>query len=247
MQRAAEDAFRATGHWGSAVILDPNNGDVLTLTSLPAYDPNAFSTGIDRGAWAALNTDKLRPLQNRAIQGRYSPGSTFKIVVATAALEEGVITPEHQIYCPGGATFYGRFFKCHLAGGHGYVDLRHAIEKSCNTYFYTVGNMLGVDRMHTWAEKLGLAGKSGVDLAERDREHHSLDGVETAARPGAQPARVGREVVRRRDDLGRDWTRAVVGYAHVAGCDDGNGGQRGPAGHAASREGRRTRDAGGAR
>jgi penicillin-binding protein 2 len=164
MQKAAEDAFHVTGHWGSAIVLDPATGDVLTLASLPAYDPNAFATGIDRNAWAALNTDKLRPLQNRAIQGRYSPGSTFKIVVATAALEEGVVTPEHQIFCPGGATFYGRFFKCHLKGGHGYVNLRHAIEQSCNVYFYTVGNMLGVDRLHKWAEKLGLAGKSGVDL-----------------------------------------------------------------------------------
>jgi len=162
MQRAAEDAFRAYGYWGSAVILDPRNGDVLTLTSLPAYDPNDFSTGIDRATWAALNTDKLRPLQNRAIQGRYSPGSTFKVLVATAALEEGVITPERQIFCAGGGTFYGRFFQC--LGRHGHMDLRHALEKSCNTYFYTVGDMLGVDRMHQWAVKLGLAGKSGIDL-----------------------------------------------------------------------------------
>lgn len=119
MQLAAEDAFRAYGYWGAAVVLDPRTGDVLTLTSLPSYDPNAFATGIDRAAWAALNTDELRPLQNRAIQGRYSPGSTFKIAVAAAALEEGLVTPDHQIYCPGGATFYGRFFKCHLARGHG--------------------------------------------------------------------------------------------------------------------------------
>jgi penicillin-binding protein 2 len=164
MQKAAEEGFRAYGYWGSAVVLDPRNGDVLTLTSLPAFDPNDFATGIDRATWQQLNTDKLRPLQNRAIQGRYQPGSTFKIVVATAALEEGLITPERQIYCPGGGTFYGRFFKCHLAGGHGYVDLRHALEKSCNTYFYTVGNMLGVDKMYKWSEKLGLALKSGIDL-----------------------------------------------------------------------------------
>ena len=164
MQKAAEDAFRAYGYFGSAVVLDPKTGEVLTLTSLPAFDPNDFATGIDRTTWNALNTDKLRPLQNRAIQGRYQPGSTFKIVVATAALEEGLITPERQIYCPGGGTFYGRFFACHLAGGHGYVDLRHAIEKSCNTYFYTVGNLLGVDKMYKWSEKLGLALKSGIDL-----------------------------------------------------------------------------------
>ncbi len=164
MQRAAEEGFRATGYWGSAVVLDPRSGDVLTLVSLPAYDPNAFASGIDRTTWQALNTDELRPLQNRAIQGRYSPGSTFKIVVATAGLEEKVVTPETKIYCGGGGTFYGRFFKCHLAGGHGWVDMRHALEKSCNVYFYTVGNMLGVDRIHDWSEKLGLAGKSGIDL-----------------------------------------------------------------------------------
>ncbi len=164
MQRAAEKAFRAYGYWGSAIVLDPRNGDVLTLVSLPAFDPNDFATGIDRATWQALNTDRLRPLQNRAIQGRYSPGSTFKIVVATAALEEGLVTPSHQVFCPGGATFYGRYFKCHLAGGHGSLDMRHALEKSCNVYFYTLGNMLGVDRIHKWADKLGLNGKSGIDL-----------------------------------------------------------------------------------
>jgi penicillin-binding protein 2 len=164
MQKAAEEALRAYGYWGSAIVLEPKTGEVLTLASLPAFDPNDFATGIDRATWQQLNTDKLRPLQNRAIQGRYQPGSTFKIVVATAALEEGVITPERTIYCPGGGTFYGRFFKCHLAGGHGSIALRNAIEKSCNTYFYTVGNMLGVDRMYKWSEKLGLALKSGIDL-----------------------------------------------------------------------------------
>jgi len=162
MQKAAEDAFRNYGFNGSAVVLEPKSGEVLTLTSLPAFDPNDFATGIDRATWASLNTDKLRPLQNRAIQGRYSPGSTFKIIVATAALEEGVITPEHTVFCPGGATFYGRFFQC--LGKHGTVNLRQAIEKSCNTYFYTVGNMVGIDRMYKWAEKLGLALKSGIDL-----------------------------------------------------------------------------------
>lgn len=162
MQKAAEDAFRAAGYWGSAIVLDPRNGDVLTLVSLPAYDPNAFAAGINRAAYQALITDKLRPLQNRAIQGRYSPGSTFKVVVATAAVEEGVITPDHRIFCSGGATFYGRFYQC--LGRHGSVDLRTAIEKSCNTYFYTLGDMLGVDRIHKWAVNLGLHGRSGIDL-----------------------------------------------------------------------------------
>lgn len=164
MQRAAENAFRAYGYKGAAIVLDPRNGDVLTQVSLPAYDPNAFATGIDRATWQSLNTDELRPLQNRAIQGRYSPGSTFKIVVATAALEEGVVSPDYRVYCPGGATFFGHYFACHLKGGHGSVNMREAIEKSCNVYFYTLGNMVGIDRLHEWADRLGLGGKSGVDL-----------------------------------------------------------------------------------
>jgi penicillin-binding protein 2 len=164
MQKAAEEGFRALGYWGSAIVLDPRNGDVLTLVSLPAYDPNAFVSGIDRAAYQALITDELRPLQNRAIQGRYSPGSTFKLVVATAALESGLITPSFRVNCAGGANFYGRWFQCWKKGGHGSIDLRHAIEQSCNVYFYTLGNMLGVDRIHEWAVNLGLHGKSGIDL-----------------------------------------------------------------------------------
>jgi penicillin-binding protein 2 len=164
LQKAAEDGFRHAGFNGAALVLDPHDGEVLSFVSLPAYDPNDFAAGIDRATWSALNTDRLRPLQNRVIQGRYSPGSTFKIVVAVAAMEEGIAGPDFKVNCPGGATFYGRFFKCHLAGGHGIVDMRHAIEKSCNVYFYTLGNMLGVDKIHKWADKLGLAGRTGIDL-----------------------------------------------------------------------------------
>ncbi len=164
LQKAAEDGFHFFGYNGAAVVLDPRSGEVLSLVSLPAYDPNRFAVGIDRATWSALNTDKLRPLQNRALQGRYSPGSTFKIVVATAALEEGIATPDFRVSCPGGATFFGRFFQCHLKGGHGSVDMRHAIEKSCNVYFYTLGNMLGIDRIAKWATALGLGDKTGIDI-----------------------------------------------------------------------------------
>jgi penicillin-binding protein 2 len=164
LQKAAEDGFRHAGFNGAALIMDPRNGEVLSYVSLPAYDPNAFASGIDRTTWAALNSDRLRPLQNRVIQGRYSPGSTFKIVVATAAMEEGLVTPDFRVNCTGGANFFGRYFKCHLKGGHGSVDMRHAIEKSCNVYFYTLGNMLGVDKIYKWAERLGMTGKTGIDL-----------------------------------------------------------------------------------
>jgi penicillin-binding protein 2 len=146
------------------VVLDPRNGEVLAFTSRPAYDPNKFAGGVDRATWAALNTDEQRPLQNRAIQGRYSPGSTFKMAVALAALEEGIITPDFKVHCSGGGNFYGRYFKCWRKEGHGTVDLRHAIERSCDVFFYTVGNMLGVDRIHKWSTQLGLGVKSGIDL-----------------------------------------------------------------------------------
>src|SRR5205085_2961496 len=91
-------------------------------------------------------------------------GSTFKMAVATAALEEGVITPDFKVFCGGSASFFGRPFKCWKAGGHGTVDLRHALEHSCNVYFYTVGNMVGIDKIHKWATLLGLGEKTGIDL-----------------------------------------------------------------------------------
>lgn len=164
VQRAVEDGFAAAGYNGAAVVLDPQNGDVLAFTSVPAYDPNAFAAGIDRARWAALNADALHPLQDRAIQGRYSPGSTFKMAVALAALEEGLITPDFHVHCAGQANFYGRNFKCWKRGGHGSMDLRHAIEQSCDVFFYTVGNIAGVDRINKWATLLGLGVKSGIDL-----------------------------------------------------------------------------------
>jgi len=164
VQKAIEDGFTASTFDGAAVVLDPRNGEVLGFSSRPAYDPNAFAAGIDRTTWNQLNTDELRPLQNRAVQGRYSPGSTFKMAVGLAGLEEGIITPEFRTYCSGGQTFYGRYFKCWKKGGHGSVDLRKAISESCDVYFYTVGNMLGVDRIHKWSTLFGLGVKSNIDL-----------------------------------------------------------------------------------
>src|SRR3989441_1685818 len=164
VQKAIEDGFDSLDFNGAAVVLDPTNGDVLGFTSRPAYDPNAFAAGIDRVTWASLTSDEDRPLNDRAIQGRYSPGSTFKMAVATAALQEGGITPDFKVHCVGSATFYGRPFKCWKKGGHGTMDLRHAIEQSCNVYFYTIGNMTGIDKIHKWATLLGLGEKSGIDL-----------------------------------------------------------------------------------
>jgi penicillin-binding protein 2 len=164
VQKAIEDGFDSIKFNGAAVVLDPSSGDVLGFTSRPAYDPNAFASGIDKVTWASLTSDEDRPLNDRAIQGRYSPGSTFKMAVATAAVQEGVITPDFKVHCVGGATFYGRPFKCWKKGGHGTMDLRHAIEQSCNVYFYTIGNMTGIDKIHKWATLLGLGERSEIDL-----------------------------------------------------------------------------------
>jgi len=164
LQKAVEDGFRVSGFNGAAVVLDPQNGEVLAFASLPEYDPNAFAAGIDRASFSALLNDELKPLQDRAIQGRYSPGSTFKMAVALAGLEEGIITPSFHATCAGHATFYGHTFACWKKPGHGTIDLRHAIEQSCDVYFYTVANLVGVDKINKWATLIGLGVKSGIDL-----------------------------------------------------------------------------------
>jgi penicillin-binding protein 2 len=164
MQKALEEAFHFYKFSGAAAFLDPSTGDVLAMTSLPAYDPNDFAVGIDRATWTSLNKDPKLPLNNRLIQGTYPPGSTFKILMAVVGLQEGIVTPETRVHCSGGGMFYGRYFQCHKV--HGTVDLRHAIEQSCNVYFYTIGQKLGnkIDVIHKWGEKLGLVGRTGIDL-----------------------------------------------------------------------------------
>jgi penicillin-binding protein 2 len=164
LQRALEEAFKQSGFAGAGVFMDPASGEMLAATSLPAFDPNDFAIGIDPAKWADLNRDPLKPLENRLIRGRYSPGSTFKILMAVAGLSEGVITPDTTVNCPGGGTFYNRFYQCHKKGGHGVVDLRHAIEQSCNTYFYTLGYKMHIDTIHKYARMLGLVGRTGIDL-----------------------------------------------------------------------------------
>src|SRR4029079_13751160 len=164
IQKAIEDGFTASGFNGAAIVMDPRDGGVLGFTSRPAYDPNALAAGIDRSTYSSLVNNPLKPLQNRALQGRYSPGSTFKMAVGLAGLEEGVSTPSSTVHCAGGANFYGRRFACWKKGGHGAVNLKSAIEQSCDVYFYTVGNMLGVDKINKWATLLGLGVKSNIDL-----------------------------------------------------------------------------------
>ena len=169
LQGAMEKAF--AGRAGSAVALDPQTGEILAMASTPAYDPNDFANGIEPAVWSALANDPQTPLINRVIQGTYSPGSTFKIIAATAALEEGLITPATTFFCPGQITIYGNVFHCSKAGGHGTLDLRGAIANSCNVYFYNVGVRLEIQRLAKWAKAMGLDAPTGIDLP------HELSGL----------------------------------------------------------------------
>jgi len=168
LQRALEEAFHINGFNGSGMFLDPRNGEILAMASVPSYDPNEFAVGMENAKWQALIGDPLKPLRNRTVQGTYAPGSTFKIVMAMAALEEGVITPDTSFHCAGSKTIYGNSFACNKPGGHGRVNLRQALQYSCNVYFYTLGEKLAVDTIHKWADRLGLVGRTGVDVPGED-------------------------------------------------------------------------------
>ena len=162
MQQAMEEAM--AGRPGSAVALDPRNGEILAMVSLPSYDPNEFAKGIEPAAWNAVSKDPLTPLMNRVIQGQYSPGSSFKVMMSLAALQEGAITAQTKFNCPGYLNIYNTTFRCHKESGHGSVDLKHALALSCNVYFYNVGVRLGIERISRYARLLGLAVPTGVDL-----------------------------------------------------------------------------------
>ncbi len=149
---------------GAAVALDPKTGGVIVLASRPAFDPNQFASGITKEDWKTIITDKAHPLQNRAIQAGYPPGSTFKVLMAIAALEAGVINEKTTFICRGGFPFGKRVFKCWQARGHGSIAVRRAIVESCDVFFYNVGLKLGVDRIHAMADAIGLGKMSGIDL-----------------------------------------------------------------------------------
>jgi penicillin-binding protein 2 len=174
LQNAAEDCFAglredcklAGGQMGALVALDPRTGEILALVSRPAYDPNLFATRISANDYRGLMEDARHPMLNRAIQSHFAPGSVFKVFMAAAGLESGMLNPLRSIFCPGQATFYGHTFHCDKH--HGTLDLHEAIVHSCDVYFYTVGNELGIDRISTYAKMMGLGRKTGIDLPNED-------------------------------------------------------------------------------
>lgn len=150
---------------GSVVVMKAHTGEILAITSKPAFDPNLFSTGISKKQWQNLVADDMHPLQNRAIDGQYPPGSTYKIITAFAGLREGAITPESTIKCPGSFRLGRRTYRCWKKGGHGVMNVYNALKGSCDVFFYTVGHRLGIDKLATYAKSFGLGALTKINMA----------------------------------------------------------------------------------
>ena len=166
LQIAAEEALE--GKNGAIVAMDPHTGEILAMVSRPTYDPNDFAVRIAQNEWDKLRTDPDKPLLNKAIQAQLAPGSTFKIIMAAAGLQEGIAQNMHVI-CNGGAEFYGRYFKCWVVAEHrvhGDVDISKAIYQSCDVFFYTLAEKLGIERIARYATEFGLGQKTGIDLPQ---------------------------------------------------------------------------------
>jgi penicillin-binding protein 2 len=161
IQRAAEIALGDRS--GAMIAMDPHTGEVLALVSRPTFDPNEFSVRIHRDAWNKLITDPDHPLLDKAIQAQLAPGSTFKIIMAAAGLQEGV-AQDLEVHCSGGISFYGHYQKCWVPHGHGAVDITKAIYQSCDVFFYTLAVKLGIEKIAKWAHAFGLGEKTGIDL-----------------------------------------------------------------------------------
>lgn len=184
---------------GSAVIMDVHNGDVLALASTPGFNPNAFNRGLTPNEWEELISNERGPLTNKAIAGQYAPGSTFKMVVALAALETGVISPGQRVFCPGHLELGDTRFHCWKRPGHGHMDMHDAIKHSCDVYFYEVSKRLGIARIAAMAERLGLGKNLGFDLP--------------GERPGLIPTREWKQA-----RMGKPWHQ---GETLIAGIGQG--------------------------
>jgi penicillin-binding protein 2 len=161
IQMAAEKAME--GKNGALVAMDPHTGEILAMVSRPTFDPNQFAVRLTRAYWNEIITDPNHPLLNKTIQAQLAPGSTFKIIMSLAGLEEGVGQDMHVV-CNGGGTFYGHFFACDKH--HGMVDIDHAIPWSCDTFYYTLAEKLGIDTIAKYATEVGLSQKTGIDLPD---------------------------------------------------------------------------------
>jgi penicillin-binding protein 2 len=166
LQIAAEQALGDRN--GAIIAMDPRNGEVLAMVSRPTFDPNDFAVRISRNEWGKLVNDPDHPLLNKAIQAQLAPGSTFKIIMAVAGMQEG-IAQDMKVNCNGGGDFYGRYFKCWVVAEHrvhGITDISKAIYQSCDVFFYTLAQKLGIEKIAKYATQFGLGQKTGIDLPQ---------------------------------------------------------------------------------
>ncbi len=182
----------------SAVVIDVSSGEILAMGSTPSYDPSAFGRGLTSSEWQALINDPLHPLTNKAIAGQYPPGSTFKMIVALAALEAG-IDPGYSVFCPGHMSLGSARFHCWKRGGHGRMAMIDGIKHSCDVYFYDIARKVGIDAIATMARRLGLGHVDGIDLP--------------GERPGLMPDSAWKKAT-----LGESW---YPGETLVAGIGQG--------------------------
>ncbi len=199
LQKVAE---RLLGEeYGAIVALDPTNGDILAMASRPGFDPNVLSRELTPKQWVEIVQDEGRPLNNRAAQGQYPPGSTFKVPMAVAALETKTMTPSSTVYCTGGYQFGRRLYRDWKAGGHGAVDLHNALVHSCDVYFYTVGQRMGIDTIAEYGKEFGLGQGTGVELPSE--------------RPGIMPSTEWKQKAKNEAWLPGETISASIGQGYV--------------------------------
>jgi penicillin-binding protein 2 len=199
LQKVAEDLLGEES--GAIVALDPSNGDILAMASRPAFDPNVLSRELTPKQWVEIVQDEGRPLNNRASQGQYPPGSTFKVPMAVAALETNTVSPSSTVYCNGGYQFGNRLYRDWKAGGHGTVDLHTALVHSCDVYFYKLGQRMGIDIMAEFGREFGLGQGTGVELPSE--------------RPGIMPSTDWKQKTRNEAWFPGETISAAIGQGYV--------------------------------
>lgn len=199
LQKVAESLLGEES--GAIVALDPTNGDILAMASRPAFDPNVLSRELTAKQWVEIVQDEGRPLNNRASQGQYPPGSTFKVPMAVAALETKTMTPSSTVRCNGGYQFGKRLYHDWKAGGHGMVDLHTALVHSCDVYFYTVGQRMGIDVMAEYGKEFGLGQGTGIELPSE--------------RAGIMPSSAWKQKVKNEPWLPGETISAAIGQGYV--------------------------------
>jgi penicillin-binding protein 2 len=199
LQKVAEELLGE--EQGAIVALDPNSGDILAMASRPGFDPNMLSRELTAKQWVEIVQDEGRPLNNRASQGQYPPGSTFKIPMAVAALESKTMSPSSTVFCNGGYQFGKRLYHDWKAGGHGYVDLHDALVHSCDVYFYTIGQRMGIDVMAEFGKDFGLGKATGVELPSE--------------RSGIMPSTAWKQKAKNEQWLPGETISAAIGQGYV--------------------------------